>query len=133
MTSGHLYLQDGTPEGASLAALFRQAGLPIELRSDMERVLWSKLVLNLNNAVNALSGIPLKAMLLDSDYRWVLSQAQQEALTMMSASGYPTCRIGRLFPQTLPYALRLPTPLFRVVAGLHSPLTQMPVRPCRMI
>ncbi|MBK8971688.1 MAG: 2-dehydropantoate 2-reductase [Hahellaceae bacterium] len=116
MTSGHLYLQEGTPEGASLAALFRQAGLPTELRSDMERVLWSKLVLNLNNAVNALSGIPLKTMLLDADFRWVLAQAQQEALTMMRASGYPTCRIGRLIPQTLPYALRLPTPLFRLVA-----------------
>ena len=34
-------------------------GLAFELRDDMPAVQWSKLVLNLNNAINALSGKPL--------------------------------------------------------------------------
>ncbi len=115
-TGGHLYLQDGTPSGAALAAVLKEAGLPTELRSDMERVLWSKLVLNLNNAVNALSGLPLKTMLLDRDYRWVLARAQAEALRLMAAAGFTTCRIGRLLPRSLPFVLRLPTLLFTSLA-----------------
>ena len=35
------------------------AALPIEPRPDMAAVQWAKLVLNLNNAINALSGLPL--------------------------------------------------------------------------
>jgi 2-dehydropantoate 2-reductase len=123
-TAGHLYLQDGTPSGAALADVFKRAGFPTELRSDMERVLWSKLVLNLNNAVNALAGIPLKSMLMDKDYRWVLAKAQQEALTLMTASGFLTCRIGRLLPHSLPYLLRLPTLLFKTVAGAALEIDQ---------
>src|SRR5690606_19407628 len=41
------------------APLFHAAGLPLELHADMRAVQWGKLLLNLNNAINALSGLPL--------------------------------------------------------------------------
>jgi 2-dehydropantoate 2-reductase len=44
----------------------------------MVPVLWSKLLLNLNNAVNALSGKTLIEELKDRDYRWVVAAAMDE-------------------------------------------------------
>jgi len=39
-------------------AAFAKAGLPLKQHADMLPVQWAKLLLNLNNAVNALSNIP---------------------------------------------------------------------------
>lgn len=115
-TAGHLYLEQEGDDAPRFAARLAGVGMPVALRHDMPVVLWSKLVLNLNNAVNALSGIPLRTMLLDADYRRVLAAAQSEALGLMRQAGLPTCRLGLLWPPALPWLLRLPTPLFQRVA-----------------
>ena len=41
-------------------AVFERAGVPIDLHADMLSIQWGKLLLNLNNPVNALSGLPLR-------------------------------------------------------------------------
>ena len=56
------------------------AGLATRLETDMPCVQWGKLLLNLNNPVNALSGLPLRQQLLDRDCRRVLATLQAEAL-----------------------------------------------------
>lgn len=114
-TGGDLYLQQH-PVTTLLAEAIAASGIRIHARQDMKTVLWSKLLLNLNNPVNALSGIPLKPMLLQRHYRCVLSLLQKEALALLRQKGQPTCRIGRLYPPLLPHLLRLPTGLFRVIA-----------------
>ncbi|CPZ72072.1 Probable 2-dehydropantoate 2-reductase [Mycobacteroides abscessus] len=76
-TQGKLSLSTGAD---SLAGALTHGGLPTTVRDDMAAVQWGKLVVNLNNSVNALSGLPLKAELGDRDYRLVLAAAQREAL-----------------------------------------------------
>lgn len=73
-----------------------RADLPFALRDDMAAVQWAKLVMNLNNAINALSGLPLAAELADRDFRRCLAAAQREALDLLAAAGTPVARLTRL-------------------------------------
>ena len=54
---------------APFLAAFERAGLPLAQHADIVSVQWAKLLLNLNNAVNALSGLPLKSQLAQRAYR----------------------------------------------------------------
>ena len=96
---------------------FEAAGLPLTLHADILPVLWGKLLLNLNNPVNALSGLPLRAQLLDRGYRRVMAALQMEALGALKAAGIAPAAIGGAPPALLPWVLRLPTPLFERVAA----------------
>ena len=98
-------------------ALFAAAGLPLSVHKDLRPVQWAKLLLNLNNPVNALSGLPLRAQLLDRDCRVVLAALQDEALAAMAAAGITPARLTPVPPRWLPTVLRLPTPLFKGVAA----------------
>lgn len=66
--------------------------------------------------MNALSGLPLRAQLLDREYRVVLAALQDEALACMRAAGLRPAQLTLMPPARLPTLLRLPTPLFRVLA-----------------
>lgn len=57
-TSGRLMFER-SDAGARLVAAGLAAGIACEQRDDMRAVQWAKLVLNLNNAINALSNVPL--------------------------------------------------------------------------
>lgn len=97
---------------------FKSAGLPLTLHSDMRPVLWAKLMLNLNNAVNALANIPLRAQLSDRRFRLCLALAQEELLYFAGAASLPAlARLAPLPAAWIPRVLRLPDPLFRAVAG----------------
>lgn len=96
---------------------FAAAGLPLVQRSDFRMVQWGKLLLNLNNAVNALSGLPLREQLMQRDYREVLALLITEALRTLSEAGVQPARVGRVAPHRLPRILRLPDWLFRIVAA----------------
>jgi 2-dehydropantoate 2-reductase len=115
-TDGALAAQDH-PELRALQPLFAQAGLPITLHADLRPVQWGKLLLNLNNAVNALSGLPLRAQLLDRDLRRCTAALMSEALAVLRRAGIEPAKMSPLPPAWLPSVLRLPTPLFRRVAA----------------
>ena len=78
------------------AALFARAGLALRQHGDMPAVLRAKLMLNLNNAINALSGVPLQAELSQRDYRRCLALAQEEWLTLTARAGQPLARLTPL-------------------------------------
>jgi 2-dehydropantoate 2-reductase len=115
-TMGRLAAQDH-PALRPWLPLFDAAGLPLQLHADLAPVQWGKLLLNLNNPVNALSGLPLRAQLLDRDYRIVLAALQAEALGVLRAAGMRPARLTPLPPALLVHVLRLPTWLFRLVAA----------------
>lgn len=96
--------------------LFHAAGLGLTLHADLRPVQWGKLLLNLNNPVNALSGRPLRAQLLDRDHRIVLAALQEEALRALDVAGIRPARLTAVTPGMMPRVLRLPNGLFRVVA-----------------
>lgn len=93
-------------------APFAQAGLPLTLHADMQAVQWSKLLLNLNNAINALSGLPLLEQLSHRDWRRCMALAQSEALGLLRQAGQPLTRLTPLPPGWLPGLLRLPDAVF---------------------
>lgn len=115
-TVGALAVQDH-PALQPWLPLFAAAGLPLAVHADLRPVQWAKLLLNLNNPVNALSGLPLRAQLLDRDCRVVLAALQDEALAALAAAGIAPARITPLPPRWLPSVLRLPTPIFKRVAA----------------
>ena len=114
-TSGELAAQDH-PLLRAWQPLFAAAGVPLQLHADLSPLQWGKLLLNLNNAVNALSGLPLRAQLLQRDYRVCMAALIAEALAALKAAAIEPAKLTPLPPRALPAALRLPTAVFRVLA-----------------
>lgn len=121
---GHFHHgSDGELEVAESAALapfaevFAAAGLPLQQHADMPAVLWGKLLLNLNNAVNALSGQPLKAELSQRAYRRCVATAQRETLALLAAAAIAPAKLTALPARWLPAALSVPDVVFRVLGN----------------
>ena len=112
-SDGKVMVEDGD---AGLIGLLGVEGLAVEAHGDMQAVLWGKLLMNLNNALVALSGLPLASELADRRWRLILAGQIDEALQAMNASGIAPARIAGLRPALLPKVLRLPDWLFRLVA-----------------
>ncbi|MFG2333205.1 2-dehydropantoate 2-reductase [Streptomyces sp. NPDC048604] len=101
----------------TLHTALRTAGLAAEARTDMAEVQHAKLLMNLNNAINALSGLPLRDQLGQRAYRRCLALCQREALAAYRAAGITPARLGPTAPGVTPYVLSLPDALFRRVAA----------------
>ncbi|MFC6012198.1 2-dehydropantoate 2-reductase [Nocardia lasii] len=96
---------------------FLAAGLPLRRHRDLRPVQWAKLLLNLNNPVNALSGRPLREQLAERDYRRCLALAQSEALSVMNTARIRPARLTPVPPELMVRLLRVPDPVFRRVFG----------------
>jgi 2-dehydropantoate 2-reductase len=111
VTTDHPALRAAQPD-------FERARLKLKLHEgDLRALQWGKLLMNLNNPVNALSGLPLRAQLLDRGYRVCLAALQTEALAALKAAGIEPAQVGALPPHRVPLLLRLPTPIFKRVAA----------------
>jgi 2-dehydropantoate 2-reductase len=77
----------------------------------------AKLLLNLNNPINALSDLPLREEVTCRDYRGCLALVQREALRALDAAASPP-RGSRRCPARgwIPPLLELPDALFRALA-----------------
>jgi len=115
-TEGGIHLQN-SPAASALCYTLDQAGIGCELHDDMQAVQWSKLLLNLNNALNALSGKPLAEQLRDRSWRKVLAACVREGIAVARAGGITPVRIGKVKPQIIPLVLSLPDFLFERVAS----------------
>jgi 2-dehydropantoate 2-reductase len=101
------------PETRRLSAAIGQSPAALKLSSDMRGIAWSKLIINLNNAVNALSGRTLVEQLRERDYRRVVAAAQREGLRMLDKAGIRPARVGAVGPRLLPHVIGAPDWLFR--------------------
>jgi 2-dehydropantoate 2-reductase len=116
-TSGALVLEESAdPRAQRLYTALALAGFELNVVRDIRPIQWSKLIINLNNAVSALSDLPTGELLLHKGYRRVLSATMAESLGVLKKAGIRPARMGPLPPTLFPALLRLPTPLFRVVA-----------------
>ena len=115
-TEGHLMCARH-PDLEGLCSVFAETGITLEQRDDMLSVMWSKLLLNLNNPINALSGKPLLEELNQRDYRRCLSLAQRETLQLLKKAGIPTIRLTPLPMNLLPMLIKAPDWLFTRLAG----------------
>jgi 2-dehydropantoate 2-reductase len=112
-TSGEIVLEQ---DAAATATRLEVPGLKVTSSNNITGVQWGKLLLNLNNAINALSGLPLRDQLSQRAWRKILAEQIVEALLVTKAAGIVPVT-SPLPPPLLPFVLRLPDMPFRLLAG----------------
>jgi 2-dehydropantoate 2-reductase len=112
-TSGDLVVEQ---DDAGVASHLNVPGLAVTASSNMPGVQWGKLLLNLNNAINALSGLPLRDQLSRRAWRTILATQIAEALWATRAAGIVPVTTPLPAP-LLPTVLRLPDSVFRILAA----------------
>ncbi|TPX57805.1 2-dehydropantoate 2-reductase [Powellomyces hirtus] len=115
-TLGPIQLEDGE-QSVTLAQLFLEAGFATQLTTDIRGILYGKLVINLMNALNALSGLPLRAQLSDPAHRKVLALCIEEALACYQAASITPLSFFKVPLWMVPHVLRLPNWLFFQIAS----------------
>ena len=109
--AGHLYAGN-RPVLRVIAEQVGQGAGAMRLRDDMLALAWGKLLINLNNAVNALSGETLLAELKQRDYRRVFAASMREGLALLAVAGIEPASVGPIAPHKLPRMIGLPNWLF---------------------
>ncbi|RKG89850.1 2-dehydropantoate 2-reductase [Corallococcus terminator] len=95
---------------------FARAGLPLKQHADIGAVQWAKLLLNLNNAINALANLPLKEELSQRAWRRCVALAQHEALAVLDVARVKPAKLTPLPPHWIPRLLGMPDAVFAVLA-----------------
>jgi 2-dehydropantoate 2-reductase len=111
-----LWPQTGNRRLQYLSRVFSSFGLAVQDVADMQSAEYGKLLLNLNNALNAISDLPLKQQLLNKHLRLVLAQAMTEWLAICQVAGIKPVTYTAVPALWLPRILRLPTPIFKILA-----------------
>ncbi len=110
-TSGDILVEAGPLPALSSPHLIWKS------HSDIAAVQWGKLLINLGNAVNALSDLPLLEQLQSRAWRRLMADQMSEALRVLKAAGITPGKVTAAHPALIPHILRLPTPLFRLIAA----------------
>jgi 2-dehydropantoate 2-reductase len=113
-TSGDIVIER---DELGTAAQLSVPGLAMRSTDDIVGVQWGKLLVNLNNALNALSGVPLREQLAQRSWRMLLADQMAEALRAMKAEGIKPVSATPFPPGVTPYLLRMPDILFELVLG----------------
>lgn len=112
--AGNLYAED-RGETRALAETLGEGPAALKLSRDMLGLAWGKLLINLNNAVNALSGRTLIEQLQERDYRRVVAASQREGLRLLRRAKIRPGKLGAVGPALLPLVISSPDWLFNNV------------------
>jgi 2-dehydropantoate 2-reductase len=115
-TRGMLYLEHGE-HVAHLAQVLSRGRIAVRLATNINELQWGKLLHNLNNPINALSGLSLRKALLTAHSRNLFADSVGEALRVLRVAGMRPATIGPVPLEFLPHVLRTPDSVFRVLAG----------------
>ena len=99
----------------SLAEAVASGAAALKLSDDMLGLAWGKLLINLNNAVNALSGRTLQDELRRRDYRRVFAASMREGLELLQRAEIEPATVGPVSPSILPRIINAPDWLFNSV------------------
>jgi 2-dehydropantoate 2-reductase len=113
-TSGDIVLES---DAAGTAAQLSVAGLTMRPADDIVAVQWGKLLVNLNNALNALSGMPLREQLAQRGWRRLFADQMDEGLAVLRAEGVRPVSATPIPAALTPHLLRLPDFLFSRLLG----------------
>jgi 2-dehydropantoate 2-reductase len=112
--AGDLFVarRDGT---RALAEAVAGSQAALSFSNDMLALAWGKLLINLNNAINALSGRTLQDELKIRDYRRVFAAAMREGLDLLKRADIEPATVGGISPGALPRIIGAPDWLFNNV------------------
>jgi 2-dehydropantoate 2-reductase len=113
-TSGDIIIEQ---DDAGTAQRLSVPGLAMRPTADIAGVQWGKLIVNLNNALNALSGLPLREQLARRAWRRLFADQIAEGLAALEAEGIRPVSLTPIPVSWLPHLLRLPDALFSVLLG----------------
>jgi len=101
----------------TISACFNHVGLKTKVSPNMLSVQWGKLLLNLNNPINALANLPLRDEFLNHDYRIIWATLQLEALKAMRSADIEPMQLTAVSPRVFPYLLKSPNWVFTRLAA----------------
>jgi len=110
-TSGDIVIERDKDDTAARLSV---PGLAMRATDNIAGVQWGKLLVNLNNAINALSGLPLREQLAQRDWRALFADQIAEGLTAVRAEGIHPVSPTPLPLSWTPHLLRLPDALFAI-------------------
>ena len=113
-TSGDIMVEQ---DDADTAGRLSVPGLKMRATGNIAGVQWGKLLVNLNNALNALSGLPLRGQLADRRWRRLLADQVAEGLAAIRADGLAPVSPTPVPSSWTPSLLRLPDPIFQLLLG----------------
>ena len=115
-TSGPLTVQTKhEPQHRVWVDALRAAGLEVVEVDSIEPEQWTKLLVNLNNAINALAGVPTREMILSRQYRKVIAMLLDEGLDVLEEAGIRPAKFRGVPLRIMSFILKLPTPIVRLV------------------
>ena len=85
--------------------------------ADIAGVQWGKLLVNLNNALNALADLPLRRQLAQRSWRRLLADQMAEGLAAIRAEGIRPVSPTPIPAGWTPHLLRLPDTVFELMLG----------------
>ncbi len=93
----------------------RSAGFEVQTITPIGPEQWTKLIVNLNNAVAALSGASTPELILSPRFRRVMTRLLDEALDVVAAAGIETAKFRGVPLRLMSLIFKLPTPIVRLV------------------
>jgi 2-dehydropantoate 2-reductase len=113
-TSGDIVIER---DDAGTAERLSVPGLRMRATADIVGVQWGKLLLNLNNALNALADLPLRQQLAQRSWRMLFADQIAEGLAAIKAEGIKPVSSTPIPVSWTPHLLRLPDAVFGVLLG----------------
>jgi 2-dehydropantoate 2-reductase len=113
-TSGDIVIEQ---DEARTAESLSVPGLNMRATANIDGVQWGKLLLNLNNALNALADLPLRRQLAQRPWRTLFADQVAEGLAAIRAEGIKPVSPTPVPLGWMPSLLRLPDPIFEALLG----------------
>ncbi len=113
-TSGDIVIEQ---DEARTAEMLSVPGLKVRPTGNIDGVQWGKLLLNLNNALNALADLPLRRQLAQRPWRRLFADQVAEGLAAIRAEGIEPVSPTPIPLGWMPPLLRLPDPIFDALLG----------------
>ena len=98
-----------------LQGLFKETGQGLIISENILAVQWGKLLVNLNNAFNTLTGGTLREGLLQRDYRRALTLVVEEGLSVARGAGIEPAAFGKVDAAKMIKILRLPNFIYKII------------------